>query len=92
MIMKPPGVPSVPKCSQSVPKGTGVPTVPLFPTPYIGEQGTGTPKGNSSAAKCSQAQVFPMTPRQRARQATDRLTRANLNLTSQGLGALLVLY
>jgi hypothetical protein len=45
MIMKLSGVPSVPKvfpnCSQSVPKGTGVTTVPLFPTPYIGEQGTG---------------------------------------------------
>jgi hypothetical protein len=39
--MKLPSVPLFPKCSPSVPQGTGVTTVPLFPTPYIWEQGTG---------------------------------------------------
>src|SRR4029450_12834702 len=60
MIMKPVGVPKVfPKCSQ----GNGCTTVPLFPTLYKGEQGTGTPKGTTSPPRCSQARVFPMTRR-----------------------------
>jgi hypothetical protein len=41
MIMKQTGVPLFPKCSPTVPRETGVTTVPLFPTPYMGEQGTG---------------------------------------------------
>jgi len=46
--------PLFPKCSQSVPKGTGCTTVPLFPTPYIG----GTGNGNTYR-DTSEAQVFP---------------------------------
>jgi hypothetical protein len=63
MIMKPVGVPSVPKVFPKCSQGNGCTTVPLFPTPYRGEQGTGTPKGTTSPPRCSQAQVFPMTRR-----------------------------
>jgi hypothetical protein len=52
MIMKQTGVPLFPKCSPTVPRETGVTTVPLFPTPYMGERGT--PKGT---ARCSPAKV-----------------------------------
>ena len=54
MIMKTSGVPLFPNCSPTVPQGTGVTTVPLFPTPYIGEKGTGNTYGDHF-----RPQVFP---------------------------------